>query len=147
MIVEFSVVFLLLLFLCGCASSQSVIQGVILPATEEFGFPWSKDGKPEGIWLPTGEMVRQAEPVIAKYIREQDAGIFGNIESYRCQYIGILIKGKKRIYCNFFWLDEWEDENWEKEPLFVMDGGDAYFQLEYDVESGQCLHFSVNGEA
>lgn len=146
MIVECSVIVLLLLFLCGCASSQPVIAGAILPATAEYGLPFCRDGEPDGVWLPTEEEIRQAEPVVVRYILEQDAVIFGNLENYRCQYFGLLFKGKKRIYCNFFWPDG-DETDWKEKPVFVFDGGDSYFQLEYDVETGRCLNFSVNGEA
>ena len=51
-----------------------------------------------------------------------------------------------RIYCNFF--EPTEDEaDWEENFVFVFDGGDMYFQLEYDVESSRCSNFAVNGEA
>ena len=37
--------------------------------------------------------------------------------------------------------------HWRKEWVLVMDGGDCFFQLQFDVESGTFTALMVNGEA
>ncbi len=143
---ETAIVVFLLLFVCGCALNQTEIVGRVLPHADAGDIPYSLDGKTEGFWVPTGEILSRAEPAILRYIEEQDGKIFANIDRYRCQYVGIVVQGKKRVYCNFFWPTE-DEADWKENFVFVLDGGDMYFQLEYDVDSSKCLNFSVNGEA
>ena len=45
---------------------------------------------------------------------------------------------------NYFCSDE---ANWRQELVMVIDGGECYFQVEYDVEGGLFTKLLVNGEA
>lgn len=137
---------LIMLTTVGCATNQKQITGVVLPTSAGHYLPLSNDGIPSGGWKPSEAIIKKAQPVILEYIKNSDEKIFKNLDQYRCQYFGIIINGKRRIYCNFFWLPEY-GENWRSNPVIVDDGGNWYFQLEYDIETGNCLNFSVNGEA
>jgi len=55
-----------------------------------------------------------------------------------------VIGGKKIIYGNFFCSEE---DNWRQEFVMVIDGGDCYFQVEYDVGSEKLIKLIVNGES
>jgi hypothetical protein len=138
------IIILVALLTVGCVVNQNKITGVIF--SNNIYLPYSVDGKPDGGWQPSEDIVKQAEPVILQYIEKSNKKNFGKPNKYRCQYFGVIIKGEKRIYCNFFWLTEYK-KDWETNPVIVKDGGDRYFQLEYDVQTGKCLNFSVNGEA
>jgi hypothetical protein len=48
-------------------------------------------------------------------------------------------------YGNFFCTDS--GMNWTYEWIFIVDGGDCYFQLQFDVESSTFTELTVNGEA
>lgn len=48
-------------------------------------------------------------------------------------------------YGNFFCTDS--GMNWTYEWIFILDGGDCYFQLQFDVESSTFTELTVNGEA
>jgi hypothetical protein len=99
-------------------------------------------------WAPTAEVVAAAEQAALECIRRSAPAIFERLEEYRCQYMGFVFDGQRRIYCNFFRHDEDEaDEDWRTEPVCVLDGGDDYFHLEYDPDSRTCANFYVNGEA
>ena len=143
---------LIALAVVGCGQRQQqeqeqmLITGVVLPRSSAHFLPDSRDGKPIGAWTPSQAAIKLAEPAILEYIKESDQDIFENLDQYRCQYFGIIVAGKKRIYCNFFWFTE-ESQDWRTRPIFALDGGSWYFQLEYDVETGQCLNFAVNGES
>jgi hypothetical protein len=130
----------------GCATTkQKYIIGAILHVSKD-KIPYSFDGKLTETWTPTKEIIQQIQPDILKYIEISNKRIFKNINKYRCQYFGIIVKGRKIIYCNFFWLMK-EDEDWKISPIIYFDGGEDYFQLEYDIEKKKCLNFTVNGEA
>ena len=97
-------------------------------------------------WTPCESDIAEAIPAIKFFLAKKAPSIASRLTEYRCQYFGIVVDGKKRIYCNFFHR-EGHEENWKSNPLFVLDGGDWYFQLEYEIESGQCLNLQINGEA
>ena len=137
---------LILLTVVGCSTKQEQITGVILPTSSGHYLPDSIDGRPTEGWKPSKAEIKRAQPVILEYIKDSDQEIYKDLDYYRCQYFGIIVNGKKRIYCNFFWLAE-NRRNWRTKPVVVLDGGNWYFQLEYDVETDKCLNFTVNGES
>ena len=97
---------------------------------------------------PTAEELEAAEPAVLEQIRQSAPEIFARLAEYRCQYMGFLVRGHRRVYYNFFRCDEADvDDDWRTEPVFVLDGGDDYFHLEYDLDARECVRFYVNGEA
>jgi hypothetical protein len=48
------------------------------------------------------------------------------------------------VWGNFFCRPPRAD--WRHEPVLVDDGGDCFFQLEYDVDAGRFSNLLVNGE-
>lgn len=145
---EFPHILLLCAFLAGCGSPASTPAGpgVIFPASKADFVAQVTDRKSLSYWTPTPADIAEATPNIKRFLEKQNPSIASRLREYRCQYFGIVVAGKKRIYCNFFHRDE-HDEDWQACPLFVLDGGDSYFQLEYNIETKQCLNFMVNGEA
>ena len=134
--------------LAGCTSTvaTSGIEGVIFPARKaDFAMEVTGRKDAQG-WTPSKTEIAKAMPQIKTFLGKQAPSIASSLQEYRCQYFGVVVDGKKRIYCNFFRRSSW-DEGWRIEPVFVLDGGDDFFQLEYDVKSKQCLNFTVNGEA
>ena len=132
---------LLVLTVVGCGTMQGEqITGVVLPTSSLPYLPHSSEGRPTGSWKPSKAMIKRAQPTIVEYIKESDQEISENLDQYRCQYFGIIVDGKKRIYCNFFWLAD-HRQDWRTKPVVVLDGGNWYFQLEYDVETGRCLNW------
>ena len=67
------------------------------------------------------------------------------LDEYQRQYIGLERGGKEIIYGNFFCDNGGVD--WRQKFLFMIDGGECYFQVEYDVESGLFIKLRINGEA
>jgi len=133
----------------GCSAesiSTSGIEGRIFPASQA-NFVGDATGR-KGLtyWTPSESDVAGAFPRIQAFLKSEAPSIAARLTQYRCQYFGIIVEGKKRIYCNFFHRDG-GNPDWQSEPLFVLDGGDWYFQLEYDLESEKCLDLRINGEA
>jgi hypothetical protein len=65
--------------------------------------------------------------------------------SYKRQYVGIRRKGRRVIYANFFCAGS--EDSWRTRPVSVDDGGDCYFQVEYDVDRRTFSELSINGDA
>ncbi|MCK5113798.1 MAG: hypothetical protein KAR11_03445 [Phycisphaerae bacterium] len=135
---------LLCLLLAGCNATVNTggVEGVIFPASQaDF-----VEVIATAYWTPTESDIVTAMPHIKTFLAKQAPVIANRLPKYRCQYFGIIVEGKKIVSCNFFHRNG-QDTNWQTKPIFVFDGGDWYFQLEYDVESKQCLNLQVNGEA
>ena len=54
--------------------------------------------------------------------------------------------GGKRIGCNLF-LSDHSFSDWERVPVYMIDGGEYFWQIEYDLRDDECLNFYVHGEA
>lgn len=100
----------------------------------------------DGYWSPSKEDVRAAEVAIRSFLKNSQPEIFARIDKYGRQYFGIIVKGRKRIYCNFF-MNPKNFPSRFSDYVFVLDGGNDYFRIEYDVDSKTCLNFSPNGIA
>jgi len=64
---------------------------------------------------------------------------------YKRQYFGLVRDGRWIVYGNFFCDAHGKD--WLAQPVTVKDGGDCYFQVEYEPKTGRFSNLSVNGEA
>jgi hypothetical protein len=104
-----------------------------------------------GYWTPTDEDILSLEGKLESFLRQnaesfrRQPPVWEQLDNYKRQYVGLTIKGKPVIYGNFFCTDTGLD--WKEEWIFVLDGGDCFFQLQFDVESGTLTALMVNGEA
>ena len=69
-----------------------------------------------------------------------------DLDRYRRQYYATTNKkGEKEVWVNCF-CDNW-GKNWRKELIFVLDGGNCYFNLKINLTSGKYYDLMVNGDA
>jgi hypothetical protein len=108
------------------------IPGVIAPASAAGDFLATADG----YWTPDLTDVEAAE---AALFADQ-----GELAHFR-QYAGIEQDGQRKILINGF-CDSM-NLNWYRSPMIVMDGGDCFFNAEYDVETDEIESFYFNGDA
>jgi hypothetical protein len=108
--------------------------------------------KPEDTWTPAAADVAKLEADLPAFLQgaqhpwlRPDPPIWEREPDYMRQYLGIVENGTEIIYANFFCTAD--DIAWRNEFVFVMDGGDCYFNVKYDPQSGEFFDFSVNGEA
>ena len=107
--------------------------------------------KSDNFWTPSVEDVLKLEENVAEYLSQNSYAFFyqppvwERLDEYQRQYIGLERSGEKIIYGNF--LCDNGDEGWRQEFVFAIDGGECYFQVEYDVKSGLFIKLLVNGEA
>jgi hypothetical protein len=107
--------------------------------------------KTDSFWTPSVEAVLKLEENVAAYLSQNSYAFFyqppvwERLDEYQRQYIGLERGGEKIIYGNFFCDNGGPD--WRQEFVFVIDGGECYFQVEYDVKSGLFIKLRVNGEA
>lgn len=153
------VLFVLLQFVFACSPSGQNMQGehwVIFSEkqAEESGIgSWFAQGdEPIQYWTPVEENILALEDALGAYLqdnpdrfRNSETPVWERLNEYNRQYIGIILDGKQIIYANYF-CDSVESD-WKKDFVFVMDGGECFFQFKYEVESAEFFDLQVNGEA
>jgi hypothetical protein len=147
-----------LLLLTSCSSSAQNIKGehwVIFSETlaeEQQLSTWFLFGD-ESIeyWTPSEQDVIAIEDGLIPYLEQnaerfyvRDIPVWERLDDYNRQYIGILVDGRRIVYANYF-CDSVVD--WEKEFVIVMDGGDCFFQFQYDLDTAEYFDLQVNGSA
>lgn len=103
-------------------------------------------------WVPTVEEIRTLENQLDTYLPQHRDAFDGSklpieerLPTYKRQYWGVLRNEKRVIFANFFCDSLHYD--WRDQEVVVDDGGDCYFQIQYDVETGTFFDLYVNGSA
>ena len=129
-------------------SSSSVIEtekvkGIICQSNKEWEFMF----KGKQFWTPTKEQVLKAEEELERFLKEKPPArspeLARKLGRYKRQYVGILVDGQKRIFANFYCTEE----PLGCRPVVYEDGGDCFFEVEYDVKDGKITRLEINGEA
>ncbi|RYU95644.1 hypothetical protein [Emticicia agri] len=77
-------------------------------------------------------------------LRKEDFII--DLKVYKRQYVAITnSKGEKEVWVNCF-CDIF-NENWKKDIVIVLDGGNCYFNLKINITKGTYYDLMVNGDA
>ena len=87
-------------------------------------------------WTPTKEDVLATENQIEAYLKKDSK--FHTPDLWR------KLPKYKRIFCNFFC---WSHRPLDDKPVFVFDGGECFFRIQYDLDDKQCYDFNANGDA
>ena len=87
----------------------------------------------------------QLNPKLDTYQKQSAVFILDNLEKYRRQYVGFVVDGEKRIWCNLFYDADDSFYDWQHIPVDLDDGGNRYWQIEYSLPRDECLHFVVHG--
>lgn len=113
---------------------------------------FAQSGQSTEYWTPVEKDVLVIENGLSTFLQNnsdnfysQGTPIWQRLDEYNRQYVGITLGGKNIVYANFF-CDSFETE-WRKEFVFVLDGGDCFFQFKYDVNTDDFFDLQVNGEA
>jgi hypothetical protein len=146
----------------GKPASNTLIEtpeytGVIFSENAASKFSFFFDEASTEYWQPSIDDVSRAEKCIRQtlvsvqqdpnaYQREDAAFILENLKEYRRQYVGIVVDGEKRIWCNAFFFDD-SYPDWINAPVYVLDGGRDFWQIEYVPHEDKCISFHIHGEA
>ena len=121
------------------------VKGIICTDAKQWEFMF----KGKELWAPTKEQVLEAETEIERFLKDkppvQSPNLWQKLPRYKRQYVGFIIDGHKRIFCNFYCSRL--EEPLTCKPVMVADGGDCFFQLEYDVEGEKVEKLQINGVA
>jgi hypothetical protein len=141
--------------LAGCTTAPSTDTWAVISErrAEETGIgTWLSSGAAvEGYWTPAKADILLLEEKLPSFLQEnsqsfrREPPVWEQLDSYKRQYAGLVLNGRNIIYGNFFCSDVGAD--WKKEWIFVMDGGDCFFQLQFDTVSSTFSGLMVNGDA
>ena len=107
--------------------------------------PLTPTGSVDSYWNVSDEQVSQMNTALLTYLQEQnESELLENFADYQQQFFGYVVDGQQMIYGNYFCV---EFEDWRSNFVFVMDGGDCFFQAVYDVVSDKIISLSINGDA
>jgi hypothetical protein len=108
-------------------------------------------GEVDGTWEPSAADVAELEAALPAFLQSaenpwlrEDPPIEERVPTYMRQYLGIIEDGEEIIYANFFCTIN--EMDWHNDFVFVLDGGDCFFQVKYNPASGEFFDLSVNGE-
>ena len=117
-----------------------------------YAFPYTSD-ELQGYWTPTLHDVTELEGALLSYLEatnppqfSDNPPIWQRLDEYDRQYAGLIVDDQEIIYGNFLCAD-FEDDALRGSMMLVMDGGECFFSVIYDVDSKEILRLSVNGEA
>jgi hypothetical protein len=108
-------------------------------------------------WTPTLSEVLELEARLPAYLGSpaatkaaasccpQPVPLAKRAPAYKRQYVGVLDHGRPLIHASFFC--EAPAGDWHRTPVIVDDGGDCYFQVDYDVHKRRFESIAVNGGA
>jgi len=123
----------------------------------------------EGFWTPTREDVAKGESLLPaalkrwqrdpllvepsarenkgrqKFLADSIQAILASYSSYRRQYIGLTIRGKRVIYFNSFPAST--DPRYLRDLVMACDGGYAYWRVLFSVDNSTFHDLDVNGNA
>ena len=102
-------------------------------------------------WTPTESQVRDLEQRLPDFLKsstEPRANLIQpKLAGYKRQYFGFTIVGKRQILLNAFCDAGGPKDYWRSQVVFVLDGGECYFQASYDPATKSFTSLSINGEA
>ena len=130
--------------------SSAAWTGVIVPAELGDLFYRNLNGQSAPrYWTPSQAQIDRLEQDLPAFLRdnapERSADLWQKVAPYKRQYIGIVQADQQLIYVNA--MCSMDDDDWQTEPVMVMDGGDCYFNVTYDPATFRFSNLSINGDA
>jgi hypothetical protein len=125
--------------------------GVIFPARDHV-IVSAGPGDISGYWMPTVDDVRAMESRLPGYLESLGEEpfwgerVWEKLDTYHRQYEGFFIDGRAVLH-TFFFCNVWEGMDWQHERFMVDDGGACYFEVNYDLDTGEFFDLFVNGIA
>jgi hypothetical protein len=117
-------------------------------------FLYARGGWPIPYWTPTFADVTALEDRLPACLKQspppESPGLADKLSSYQRQYSGVVLGGRKVVHINFIAAHSLEAlaqsflADWS---MLIDDGGDGFFQVDYDVEFQSFSNLRVNGEA
>lgn len=123
----------------------------IVPAGANMNWAFGKNYKP---WSPEPGDIEIAERLLKECFDKERSGtvnpFFGkSLEDYNRQFAGAVIEGGNRvILVNCFCRSQEKTlDKWREQLVLVADGGNCFFHLKVNLDTGRYYGLMVNGQA
>ena len=136
---------LLVGLLAGCATRKGDTEDMIISSDKADFAAQALGQKGLMFWTPSKSDVAETLPKILAFLREEAPSLAGQFGQYRRQFIGIIVEGRKQLYCSFFRLDA-RRAGGRARAAGAAGAGPSAFQLTYDLETRQCVDLRIRGE-
>lgn len=131
----------------GTSSPNAVIvpRSLVLQYLQNIDGTWSE----QGVWQPLPQDIAALEAALPDFLRTaapaRSPELWKKFADYKRQYAGIIENERLLIHLNAFCDAVGKD--WQDEPVGVFDGGDCYFRVVYNLQTGTFERLHINGEA
>lgn len=105
----------------------------------------------DGAFTPDAATIAELESLLPAFLTQNQNKfsalrdpIVERLPNYKLQYWGELTNDKRVVYLNALCTPL---DGWQTQRVLVLDGGDCFFNLEYDPATKTFSRLSVNGEA
>ncbi|MCC8034585.1 MAG: hypothetical protein LIO77_01465 [Rikenellaceae bacterium] len=146
--------FILILTSIYPAYSQQIKNGIILP---ENSYPPSYENITYMNYNLLESDIEKAENIVLQnknqiekhpnYLAGNKKGVFGNFKKYYRQYYGFLNKENEPMILINYVLGKNKKIKNKETYIDVMDGGNSYWRVIINLETGYLVDFYINGEA
>ena len=126
-------------------------EGIIFPSerAEQMGLAPFFGSTLEGYWTPGEADIMELEGGLESYLQQEASrdhpDLWQRLPEYKRQYFGLLESGRREIYANFF--RDTLGKDWKRDFVSVLDGGDCFFSVKYDVNTDAFFDLYVQGES
>lgn len=142
---KLTVLFVFIAMLLGSACQATT------PPTNALRAQYKSVSLNDGAWAPDAQMISALETHLPAYLSQNQnkfnatkPSIVERLAQYKFQYWGEIQNNKRIIIVNAFCANF---DDWKTQRVFVLDGGDCFFNLKYDIDAGTFFDLQVNGEA
>jgi len=120
-------------------------EGVILAedAVPELIGTYGLASTAESSWTPTEAVLQAAEDALVRHMG-RTPGLGAHMLDVTRQYGGYVENGERKLFVNAFCADV---DDWRSEVVYVLDGGDCFWQAVYNVDRGEIEAIWVNFSA
>ena len=107
----------------------------------------STPSKISAYWKPSVAEISKLEVLLPAYLQEH-ADDYKHVQKivYHRQYMGIVVKGKRLIYGNFYPAN-FSSSNEQRNPVIICDGGASFWGVVFDSKTSHLVELKFNGEA
>ncbi len=97
------------------------------------------------LWTPTKKQVALIEERLPKLLKDNptDDKKVVDLGSYKRQYYGEIVNGKKLIFLNAMCSDY---SGWNEKYVLVFGGGSCYFGVYFNPKTSEFLEFMYNSK-
>lgn len=96
-------------------------------------------------FTPEKKDIEKSRELIKHFLSDKDE--IRGMDDYNVQYFGFIDEGgNKNIWANYICRSN-TGTDWQNDLTLVLDGGNCYFNLKVNLDTGKVFDFLVNGEA